>query len=123
MKDRQLHVTNIEETLDENAQIALRKEKLSALRQSSQAYPNHFRRQHLAADLHRDFSNLDKDTLQQSAEKNKVSIAGRIMTRRLMGKASFIHLQDMSGKIQVYIKKNDLPEGIYEQFKHSRARR
>ncbi|MEM9243825.1 MAG: lysine--tRNA ligase [Pseudomonadota bacterium] len=111
-------MTNIEETLDENAQIALRKEKLSALRQSSQAYPNHFRRQHLAADLHRDFSNLDKDTLQQSAEKNKVSIAGRIMTRRLMGKASFIHLQDMSGKIQVYIKKNDLPEGIYEQFKH-----
>ncbi len=46
-----------------------------------------------------------------------VKVAGRMMTRRLMGKASFVHLQDMSGRIQLYIARDHLPEGVYADFK------
>ena len=51
-------------------------------------------------------------------ENNMVYIAGRIMMRRLMGKASFIHIQDSSGRIQLYLRANDLSQGIYEEFKN-----
>ncbi len=48
-----------------------------------------------------------------------MSIAGRMMTRRIMGKASFATLQDVGGRIQIYVSRDDLAEGIYnEQFKN-----
>lgn len=101
--------------LDENEQIALRKEKLHQLRQEGQAFPNYFKREFLAEDLHQLYGELDASTLE--ADPISVSLSGRLMTRRLMGKASFLHLQDMSGQIQIYLKQSDLPEGSYERFK------
>lgn len=108
-------VNNDEEILDVNAQIAQRKQKLASLREEGNAYPNDFRRDTLAADLHADFAGVSKEDLDEN--KKYVAIAGRIMTRRLMGKASFVHLQDMSGKIQVYVRKNDIGDELYDDFK------
>ncbi|HEX4911888.1 MAG TPA: lysine--tRNA ligase [Permianibacter sp.] len=104
------------EQLDENQQIAVRREKLAALRAQGNAYPNDYRRDALAQDLNDKYGAAEKDALE--AQAVKVKLAGRIMTRRLMGKASFCHIQDMSGRIQVYVRGEDLPEGVYESFKH-----
>ncbi len=102
--------------IDENEQIAQRKSKLSAMREQGIAYPNDFVRDTLAHDIHHNYEAFDHDAL---VEKNvRVTVAGRMMTRRVMGKASFAHLQDMSGKIQLYIARDSLPEGVYESFKH-----
>lgn len=104
------------EQLDENEQIHQRKSKLSAMRENGIAYPNDFVRDTLAHDIHSNYDAFDHDAL---AEKNiRVTVAGRMMTRRVMGKASFVHLQDMSGKIQLYVARDSLPEGVYESFKH-----
>ncbi|EKD76995.1 MAG: Lysyl-tRNA synthetase, partial [uncultured bacterium] len=105
-----------ENQLDENEQINQRKSKLKEMRARGIAYPNDFVRDTLAQDIHQNYDLFDHDAL---VEKNiRVTVAGRMMTRRVMGKASFVHLQDMSGKIQLYIARDHLPEGIYEQFKH-----
>lgn len=101
--------------LDENEQIQIRKEKLNNLRKQGVAYPNDFKRSHLAKCLHASYENLTAEQL--DAEKLDVSLAGRVMSRRLMGKASFVHLQDMTGRIQLYLKKESLSEGVYEDFK------
>lgn len=99
-----------------NSQIAERKGKLSALRQQGIAFPNDWRRDSLAADLHASHDGAESEAL--AAAAIKVSVAGRIMTRRIMGKASFVTLQDMSGRIQLYVTRDDLPENFYnEQFK------
>jgi lysyl-tRNA synthetase class 2 len=105
----------IEEQLDESEVYHIRKQKLVELREQGFSFPNTFRREHLAADLLKQYSEAEKEQL--AAQKVKVAVAGRIMLRRIMGKASFFHIQDVSGRIQVYIRANDLPE-IYEQFKH-----
>lgn len=96
-------------------EIAERRAKLDALRQEGQAYPNDFKREHLAADLHAQWGEHDKASLESA--KTTVMIAGRMMTRRVMGKASFFNMQDMSGQIQVYCARDDLPEGVYAAFK------
>ncbi len=101
--------------LDENELIAQRRAKLAELRQQGQAYPNGFKRTAIAAELHGKYDDLSKEQLAELDEHH--IIAGRMMTQRLMGKASFIHVQDMSGKIQVYVRRDDLPEGIYQTFK------
>ncbi len=106
---------NDEPVVDENEQIAQRKLKLDKLRQAGQAYPNDFKRDHLAADLLSSYGNVSNDTLE--SQPTSVLIAGRMMTRRVMGKASFAHLQDMSGRIQLYAARDHLPEGVYEEFK------
>lgn len=102
--------------LSEHEIILQRRQKLAALRANSKAFPNDFRRDSLAGDLYTNYAVLDKEQLEQRHIQCK--IAGRIMTRRLMGKASFIHLQDMSGKIQVYIKLDEISPEQYEAFKH-----
>ena len=105
----------IEEQLDENEIYHIRKQKLADLRSQGFNFPNHFRREHLAADLMANYATVSKEDL---AEKHiKVAVAGRIVLRRVMGKASFVHIQDVSGRMQVYLRQNDLPD-IYEQFKH-----
>ncbi len=101
--------------LDENEQITQRKEKLAEMRQSGQAYPNDVRRDALAGDLLEAYNELDKEALEEKAIE--VSVAGRMMTRRVMGKASFAHLQDMTGQIQCFVQKQALPEGAYDDFK------
>jgi len=102
--------------LSENEIIEIRRNKLAELRKTGMAFPNQFRRDSLAGELINNFDTLDKEQLAEKAMPCKV--AGRIMARRLMGKASFIHIQDMTGRIQAYVRSNDLPEGVYEQFKH-----
>ncbi|MDY0137899.1 MAG: lysine--tRNA ligase [Thiomicrospira sp.] len=103
--------------LDENKIIAERRSKLDAIRQAGQAYPNTFRRDVLAQDLQNTYGHKTKDEL-AAMEPVRVKVAGRMMLRRIMGKASFATLQDMSGRIQAYITRDDLPEGLYnEQFK------
>jgi lysyl-tRNA synthetase class 2 len=97
-----------------NQQLLARKNKLDALRSKGNAFPNDFRRTDLATAIHAAHDQKDNETLEK--EHNEVTIAGRIMMRRLMGKASFVHLQDMSGKIQLYVRKEDLPEGMYDEF-------
>lgn len=101
--------------IDESEVYHIRKEKLAELRNSGFNFPNQFRRDHLANELIEHYAGVEKEELTE--QKIKVSVAGRIVLRRIMGKASFFHIQDVSGRIQVYIRANDLPE-LYEQFKH-----
>lgn len=100
----------------EDELIALRRGQLQRLRESGIAYPNDFKRNALAADLHRQYDNSDKDELE--AKRVTVKLAGRMMSRRVMGKASFADLQDMSGRIQLFVKRDAVSEPVYEQFKH-----
>ncbi len=100
---------------DENKLIAERRAKLAALREQGNAYPNDFRRNAIAEELHRTFEAHDKDALDE--EKIQVSVSGRMMAKRVMGKASFIKLQDRSGQIQVRLERDRLPEGVYQAFK------
>lgn len=99
------------ENQNENDLIAQRRQQLQTLRESGNAFSNDFRRDSLAADLVSKYDKKTKEELEQ--EPVKVAIAGRMMSRRIMGKASFAHVQDMSGKIQLYVRRDDLPEGIY----------
>ncbi|TAL61170.1 MAG: lysine--tRNA ligase [Legionella sp.] len=105
----------IEEQLDESEVYLIRKQKLVDLRAHGFNFPNEFRREDLALPLVEKYGLIDKETLAQ--QHVKVSVAGRIVLRRIMGKASFFHIQDVSGRLQIYIRANDLPEE-YEQFKH-----
>ncbi|CEG56484.1 lysine--tRNA ligase [Legionella fallonii] len=104
-----------EEHLDESEVYHIRKQKLAELRTDGFNFPNQFRREHLADKLMEQYADIEKETLAQ--QQVKVAVAGRIVLRRIMGKASFFHIQDVSGRMQVYIRANDLPE-VYEQFKH-----
>lgn len=101
--------------IDEHDQIAQRRAKLAALREGGNAYPNNFRQEHLAAALHERYD--EKDEHELDADGVTVKVAGRMMTRRVMGKASFLHLQDTSGRIQLYVRRDALPEGVYGEFK------
>ena len=102
--------------VDENELIRQRREKLDLWRESTQAYPNTFKPENLASDLIEQYGDIDKLALEEQAVE--VSIAGRMMSRRIMGKASFAHLQDRSDRVQVYVSRDALPEGFYnEEFK------
>lgn len=101
---------------DLNNELSARREKLNALRQQAVAFPNDFRRDRTADQLHAAYDALDNEALEQ--QNIIVRVAGRMMTRRIMGKASFVTLQDVGGRIQLYVARDDLPEGVYnEQFK------
>src|SRR5574343_103107 len=101
---------------DEQEQIKQRREKLNAIREEGIAFPTDFRRNVVAGELLAEYGEKSEEEL--LAEPIRVKIAGRMMTRRIMGKASFCHLQDMSGQIQVYVARDNLAEGVYnDQFK------
>ncbi len=102
--------------VDENEQIAQRKAKLAELRGENKAYPNHFKPDSIASELHQKYGTKTKEELEASPVQ--VKLAGRMLTRRIMGKASFATLQDRSGKMQIYVMRDRLPEGDYQQFKH-----
>lgn len=104
------------QVLDENAQVALRREKLNEIRAKGQAYPNTFKRDHFAACLLAEYSEKSNEVLESAPIM--VNLAGRMMTRRHMGKASFCHIQDMSGRIQLYVRAEALALGEYEAFNH-----
>jgi lysyl-tRNA synthetase class 2 len=100
---------------DENEIIKTRREKLARWRASGGAYPNDFRRDALAQQLHTRCVDMDKSALE--AAQYPAAIAGRVMLRRVMGKASFITLQDVSGRIQCYIQRDAVGEAAYDEFK------
>ncbi|MDX1796134.1 MAG: lysine--tRNA ligase [Hydrogenovibrio sp.] len=103
--------------VDENKIIAERRAKLAALRAEGHSYPNTFRRQDVSADLHAEYDGISKEDLAEM-EPVRVRVAGRMMLRRIMGKASFATLQDTEGRIQIYVTRDELPEGFYNsQFK------
>ncbi|OOZ42010.1 lysine--tRNA ligase [Solemya pervernicosa gill symbiont] len=104
------------EQQDENKLIAERRRKLSDIRENGVAFPNDFRRNVVAAELHAEYGEKDNEALE--ATPIRVAVAGRMMLKRVMGKASFATLQDMSGRIQLFVQRDSLPEGLYnEQFK------
>jgi len=100
---------------DENSLIAQRRAKLDALRAEGNAFPNDFRRNAIAGELHAEYDDKENDTLE--AGPVRVKVAGRMMAKRVMGKASFIQLQDMSGRIQLFLQRDTLPDGVYQAFK------
>ncbi len=103
--------------LDENQLITERRNKLKAIRAHGVAFPNDFRRADYANDLQEEFADKDHWTAQAlEASDRQVQIAGRLMAKRVLGKASFAQLQDMSGRIQLYLSANDLGES-YDAFK------
>jgi len=100
---------------DENHIIAERRAKLGEWRKTGKAYPNDFRREHFADKLHAGFG--DKSAEELEATPVSVTIAGRIMLKRVMGKASFVSIQDMSGRIQLYVTRDSIGESLYANFK------
>ena len=107
--------THDELEAERNEQIVQRRSKLEQLRVAGTAYVNGFERDALAQQLLCDYGDLDNDTF--AAKPIRVKVAGRIMTRRIMGKASFVHIKDMSGRLQLYVTRDGLPEGAYQNFK------
>ena len=103
------------DTQDENEQILLRRAKLAELRRQGNPFPNDFRRNVVAGELHAEYG--EKDSAEIDTRNVRVKVAGRMMTRRVMGKASFAHLQDMSGRIQLYVTRDVLGSERYEDFK------
>lgn len=101
---------------DENKLVAERRQKLQKIRDSQAvAFPNDARPSHQALALHSDYDGADEAALTAVGE---VSIAGRMMAKRIMGKASFTQLQDGSGaRMQAYVARDELPEGVYADFK------
>jgi lysyl-tRNA synthetase class 2 len=105
-----------EAPVDENKLIAERKSKLAELRKQGQAFPNDFRRNAYSADVLKEHAEKTNEELE--GDKEYVSIAGRMMLRRVMGKASFVTIQDMAGRIQLYVTRDAIGEEIYSAFKH-----
>ena len=100
---------------DSNEIIRQRRTQLQELRTSGNAYPNDFRRNILAADLHARYGDKDREQLEEEVET--FNLAGRMMSRRVMGKVAFAHIRDMSGQIQLFIRRDNLPDGAYAEFK------
>ena len=107
--------------VDENQLIAERREKLKVIRERQAqglgvAFPNDFKPAHHAATLHELHGDKTAEVLTQEGQLAKV--AGRMMLKRVMGKASFATLQDSTGRIQIYVTRDDVGEDIYADFKH-----
>ncbi len=101
--------------IEENRIIALRRAYLAELRQKGNAFPNDFRRQHLSAELHEAYGDGTREFLDE--QNIRTTVTGRVVLRRLMGKASFITLQDMTGQIQLYIRQDTIGKDEYDDFK------
>ncbi|MCG5524509.1 lysine--tRNA ligase [Ectothiorhodospira haloalkaliphila] len=103
-------------TQDENKLIAQRREKLGKLREDNgAAFPNDFRRNVMAGELHAEYGEREPEWFESNPIR--VAVAGRMMAKRVMGKASFTQLLDMSGRIQLFVQRDELPEGRYQEFK------
>ena len=101
---------------EERNEIDVRRHKLEDLRRQGFNYPNDFKPSHHAAALHADFDDLTKEEL--SERGIEVAIAGRIVLRRDMGKASFATLYDTGERIQIYVRSDNVSKKDYEDFKH-----
>jgi lysyl-tRNA synthetase class 2 len=101
---------------DDNQLIAERREKLAAIRKQGVAFPNDFKPKDHALALQRQYGTLDNEVLEPQGVQ--VTVAGRMMLKRVMGKASFGTLQDGSGRIQLFVARDNLGDEVYAQFKH-----
>ncbi len=101
---------------DENQLMAERREKLKAIRAAGVAFPNDFRPTHQAADLHHRHDQVPGEELE--AQALQVAVAGRLMLKRVMGKACFGTLQDGSGRIQLYVTLDNVGAEALAAFKH-----
>ena len=111
---------HISEQQDENHVIAERREKLKAIREAAKAngtaaFPNDFKPDFQASVLHAEFGGFDNEVLEPKAVE--VSVAGRMMLKRVMGKASFATVQDSSGRIQLFVSRENIGEALYDAFK------
>ncbi len=100
---------------DESHVIAERRSKLKAMREQGVAFPNDARRTHHAADLHKDHGEKPAEELEPQAIR--VGVAGRMMLKRVMGKASFATIQDSTARIQLFVTKEGIGEDLYDAFK------
>ena len=100
----------------DSEQVRQRREKLEALRAQGRAYPNDFRRDAEAGELQARYRDVAAEEL--AAQAPQVAVAGRLMARRVMGKSSFADLRDVSGRIQLLVRRDDLPDGVYAEFRH-----
>ncbi|MEO6365263.1 MAG: lysine--tRNA ligase, partial [Luteimonas sp.] len=106
----------LQPAIDENSLIAERRGKLTALRGQGIAFPNDFRRTDHAGDLQDEYVDAGQWTSEAlEACGRRVALAGRLMVKRVMGKASFITIQDVSGRIQLFLQSSTLGEG-YDAF-------
>jgi lysyl-tRNA synthetase class 2 len=101
---------------NENHLMAERRAKLATIRSRGVAFPNDFKPADRALELARQHGHLDNETLEPL--RVTASVAGRVMLKRLMGKASFATLQDATGRIQLFVTRDALGEEGYEAFKH-----
>jgi len=101
---------------DENQIITERRAKLKAIRGKGIAFPNDFERKHLAGNLHAEFGEKSHDELENA--QIHVAVAGRMMLKRVMGKASFATVQDVSGRIQLFVSNDITGEALHAEFKH-----
>jgi lysyl-tRNA synthetase class 2 len=102
--------------VDTNQIIEERRAKLKALREAGNAFPNDFRRANLADELHSQYDAKSNPELEPLGVKARV--AGRMMLKRVMGRASFATIQDMSGRIQLYVTNDATGEATHAAFKH-----
>ncbi|WP_345295090.1 lysine--tRNA ligase [Luteimonas vadosa] len=110
-------MTEHEPQADENALIAERRGKLKSLRGQGVAFPNDFRRTHHAGELQAEYADAERWTGEALDEAGvRVVVAGRMMAKRLMGKAAFVQIQDGSGRIQLFLQAAALGDG-YDAFK------
>jgi len=101
---------------DDNHIIAERREKLRQWRETGAAYPNDFQRTHYAGEITAQHQAATAESLE--AHPERVQLAGRVMLKRVMGKASFATIQDMSGRIQLYVTNDGVGEEVHAAFKH-----
>lgn len=103
-------------SIDSTNELNVRREKLAAIRKNQPiAFPNDFKRKDVSVDLHHKYD----DTEQSSLEKQNIHVvvAGRIMTKRIMGKASFINIRDNKGRIQIYVSQDIISKNTYNEVK------
>ena len=100
---------------DENQLIAERRAKLAEWRAAGTAYPNDFQRENTAGKLDEFYGEKSREELE--ATPISVKVAGRIMLKRVMGKASFATIQDLSGRIQIFVSNDGVGEEVHKDFK------
>jgi lysyl-tRNA synthetase class 2 len=115
LKNQKTNESKVSEQ-DENKLNAERKSKLADLREAGNPFVNDFKPSDLIQDLHDNYGSLKNEPLEE--ENKEVCIAGRLMLKRVMGKASFAQIQDSSGRMQLFVTRDVLDDGFYnEHFK------
>jgi len=108
-------MTQEQQPQDEHKLIAERRVKLDEIREKRIAFPSDFRRNVMAGELQAEYGEKENEVLE--AEPVRVKIAGRLMAKRVMGKASFAQLLDQSGRMQIFIQRDSVGEDVYKEFK------